>query len=104
MRKFNMNTSILINFYRCTMESLPTVCITVWYGSCARHRWKTLQRVVETNQHITENSFGTFGKFTTNVCGRQTAASLIIASQHTELSSCYHLIDVTGVCLHTPKD
>ncbi|KAF7656102.1 hypothetical protein LDENG_00046210 [Lucifuga dentata] len=47
-----MNTSILTNFYRCTIESLLTGCITVWYGNCSAHSHKSLQKVVKTAQHI----------------------------------------------------
>ncbi len=50
-----MNTSILTTFYRCTIESLLTSCITVWCWSCSSHSRKALQRVVETVQHITGN-------------------------------------------------
>ena len=31
-KKFGMGSVILTNFYRCTIESILTGCITVWYG------------------------------------------------------------------------
>ncbi|KAI4901012.1 hypothetical protein NFI96_010350 [Prochilodus magdalenae] len=34
LRKFGPPPDILTNFYRCTIESILTACITVWYGSC----------------------------------------------------------------------
>ena len=34
LKKFDMDPVILTNFYRCTIESILTGCITVWYGSC----------------------------------------------------------------------
>ena len=34
LKKFGMDSVILTNFYRCTIESILTGCITVWYGSC----------------------------------------------------------------------
>ncbi|KAF7655017.1 hypothetical protein LDENG_00062100, partial [Lucifuga dentata] len=52
LRKFGMNTSILTNFYRCTIESLLTGCITVWYGNCSAQSRKSLQKVVKAAQHI----------------------------------------------------
>ncbi|XP_063739694.1 titin-like [Eleginops maclovinus] len=51
LRKFNMDSRILCNFYRCTIESILTGCITAWYGSCTALNRKTLQRVVKTAQH-----------------------------------------------------
>ena len=34
LRRFNMDSRIVCNFYRCTIESILTGCITAWYGSC----------------------------------------------------------------------
>ncbi|KAK5865242.1 hypothetical protein PBY51_016420 [Eleginops maclovinus] len=48
-----MDSRILCNFYRCTIESILTGCSTAWYGSCTALNRKTLQRVVKTAQHIT---------------------------------------------------
>jgi hypothetical protein len=33
-------------FYRCTIESMLSGCITAWYGNCSAHNCKALQRVV----------------------------------------------------------
>ncbi|KAI3376831.1 hypothetical protein L3Q82_000406 [Scortum barcoo] len=32
--RLNMNSRIFCNFYRCTIESILTGCITAWYSSC----------------------------------------------------------------------
>lgn len=56
LRKFSMNTNTLTNFYRCTIESLLTGSITVWYGNCTAHSRKALQRVVRTAEDITGSS------------------------------------------------
>lgn len=53
LRKFGLSTSILTNFYRCTIESLLTGCITVWYGNCTAQSRKALQRVVRAAEDIT---------------------------------------------------
>ena len=45
-----MDSRILCNFYRCTIESILTGCITAWYGSCTDLDRKALQRVVKTHQ------------------------------------------------------
>ena len=43
----------LTNFYRCTIESILSGCITAWYSNCSAHNRKALQRVVRSAQRIT---------------------------------------------------
>ncbi|KAI3356766.1 hypothetical protein L3Q82_003444 [Scortum barcoo] len=52
LRKNHLSSDILVNFYRCTIESILTSCITVWYGSCSAADRKALQRVVKAAQRI----------------------------------------------------
>ncbi|KAI4875372.1 hypothetical protein NFI96_001783 [Prochilodus magdalenae] len=52
LRRVNMPQQLLCNFYRSTVESNLTGCITVWYGSATSAERKALQRVVKTAQHI----------------------------------------------------
>ncbi|XP_054650702.1 uncharacterized protein LOC129191401 [Dunckerocampus dactyliophorus] len=52
LRKFGMSTTILSCFYRCTIESVLTASITVWYGNCTTRDRKALQRVIKTSQNI----------------------------------------------------
>uniref|UniRef100_A0AAX7TJ37 Reverse transcriptase domain-containing protein n=1 Tax=Astatotilapia calliptera TaxID=8154 RepID=A0AAX7TJ37_ASTCA len=52
LRKNQLSSDILVNFYRCTIESILTNCITVWYGNCSASDRKALQRVVKTAQRI----------------------------------------------------
>ena len=40
-------------FYRCTIESILSGCITAWYGNCTSLNRKVLQRVVRSAQYIT---------------------------------------------------
>ena len=48
LKKFGLAPKTLTNFYRCTIESILTGCITAWYGNgTARNR------VVWSAQHIT---------------------------------------------------
>ncbi|KAI2645711.1 RNA-directed DNA polymerase from mobile element jockey [Labeo rohita] len=47
-----LSLAILVNFYRCTIESILTNCVTVWYGSCSVAERKALQQVVKTAQRI----------------------------------------------------
>ncbi|KAI3377544.1 hypothetical protein L3Q82_008720, partial [Scortum barcoo] len=44
LRRLNMDFMILCNFYRCTIESILTGCITAWYSSCTALNRKALQR------------------------------------------------------------
>ncbi|KAI4874581.1 hypothetical protein NFI96_006056 [Prochilodus magdalenae] len=53
LRRVNLPQQLLCNFYRSTVESILTTCITVWYGSATSAERKALQRVVKTAQHIT---------------------------------------------------
>ena len=41
------------HFYRCTIESILSGCITAWYGNCTAHNHRALQRVVRSAQRIT---------------------------------------------------
>ena len=43
LRRFNKDTRIL-NYYRCTTESILTGCITAWYGSCGTTAVPGVQR------------------------------------------------------------
>lgn len=53
LRRFDMSSKILNNFYSCVIESVLTNCITVWYGSTTVMDRKRLQKVVKTAQKIT---------------------------------------------------
>ncbi|KAK0155571.1 hypothetical protein N1851_002050 [Merluccius polli] len=52
LRKYNLNSNLLLTFYRSSIESLLTYCITVWYGSCTVTDRERLQRVVKVAQKI----------------------------------------------------
>ena len=52
LKKFGMDSIILTNFYRCTIESNLTGCITVWYGSCTDRDHKALCSVVRSAEFI----------------------------------------------------
>jgi hypothetical protein len=53
LKKFVLSPKALTNFYRCTIESILSCCITAWYGNCSAHNRKALQRVVRSAQCIT---------------------------------------------------
>jgi len=42
----------MVPFYRCTIESILSGCITVWFSSCSAPDRKALQSGVKTAEHI----------------------------------------------------
>ncbi|KAI3354999.1 hypothetical protein L3Q82_004799 [Scortum barcoo] len=61
LRRLNMDSRLLCRFYRCTIESILTGCITAWYSSCTALNRKALQRVVKAAQHITRTGAAIHG-------------------------------------------
>jgi hypothetical protein len=53
LKKFGVSPKTLTNFYRCTIESALSSCISAWYGNCTAHNRRVLQRVVRSAQCIT---------------------------------------------------
>ncbi len=52
LKRTSLPPPILTTFYRGTIESVLTSCITVWYGNCRAADRKTLQRTVNTAAKI----------------------------------------------------
>ncbi len=52
LKRASLPPPILTTFYRGTIESVLTSCITVWYGNCSVADRKTLQRTVNTAAKI----------------------------------------------------
>ncbi len=52
LKRASLPPPILTTFYRGTIESVLTSCITVWYGNCSAADCKTLQRTVNTAANI----------------------------------------------------
>ncbi len=52
LKRASLPPPILTTFYRGTIESVLTSCITVWYGNCCAADRKTLQRTVNTAAKI----------------------------------------------------
>ena len=42
----------MVSFYRCSIESILTYCMGVWYWSCTAAERDALQRVINTAQKI----------------------------------------------------
>uniref|UniRef100_A0A3P9MZN2 Reverse transcriptase domain-containing protein n=1 Tax=Poecilia reticulata TaxID=8081 RepID=A0A3P9MZN2_POERE len=52
LRKNNIKEKLLVSLYRCSIESILTYCICVWYNNSTAAQRKALQRVVNTAQKI----------------------------------------------------
>ncbi|KAI3366893.1 hypothetical protein L3Q82_009536 [Scortum barcoo] len=76
LRRLNMDSRILCSFYRCTIESILTGCITAWYSSCTALNRKALQRVVKAAQHITRTELPSMEDLYTQRC-RKKATKII---------------------------
>ena len=50
LKKCVLSPKNLTNFYRCTIASLLSGCITTWHGNCTAHNCRALQRVVRSAQ------------------------------------------------------
>lgn len=48
LKKVGVDSNISTNFFCCTIESIPTGCITTFHASCSALDRKALQRVVRT--------------------------------------------------------
>ncbi|KAK2899377.1 hypothetical protein Q8A73_012506 [Channa argus] len=56
LRKAHLPPPILTMFYRGTIESILSSCITAWFGNCTVSDRKTLQRIVRTAEKIIEQN------------------------------------------------
>ncbi|KAK1803830.1 hypothetical protein P4O66_003786 [Electrophorus voltai] len=52
LREAHLPSPILTTFYRGTIESILSSCITTWFGNCTAFDRKTLQRIVRTAEKI----------------------------------------------------
>ena len=72
LRKFGLPPQILTNFYRCTIESFLTGCITVWYSSYTACDRKALKGVVRTAEAIIGNKLPALQDIYQSRCLRKT--------------------------------
>ncbi|KAI3355644.1 hypothetical protein L3Q82_004190 [Scortum barcoo] len=89
-----MDSRLLCRFYRCTIESILTGCITAWYSSCTALNREALQRVVKAAQHITRTELPSMEDLYTQRC-RKKATKIIKDPSHpaTNCSACCRLAD-----------
>lgn len=72
LRRFGMDARILSNFYRCTIESILTGCVTAWHGSYTSNDRKALQRVIKTAERITGSDLPSMQYLHNERCRRRT--------------------------------
>ncbi|KAI4894559.1 hypothetical protein NFI96_004456 [Prochilodus magdalenae] len=83
LRKAHLPPPILTTFYRGTIESILSSCITAWFGNCTASDRKSLQRVVRTAEKIIGVSLPTITDIYTTRCIRKTTS---IVDDHTHSS------------------
>ena len=105
LRKFGMSATTLTNFYRCTIESILSGCITAWYGSCSAQDCKELQKVVNVAQSITQTSLPSIDSVYTSCCLGK-AAGIIRDPTHPDIlsSTFFRREKDTKVWGHVPTD
>ena len=59
------------HFYRCTIESILSGCITACYGNCSAHNRKALQRLVRSAHRITAGKLPALQDTYTTRCHRK---------------------------------
>ncbi|KAK3506083.1 hypothetical protein QTP70_003694 [Hemibagrus guttatus] len=70
-RRADLPPPIRATFYRGTIESILSSCITVWFGNCTVSDRKTLQRIVRTAEKIIGVSLPSITDIYTTRCIRK---------------------------------
>ncbi len=68
LRKVNLSQQLLLSFYRCSIESVLTHGMLVWYGSSSAADKNALQRVIKTSQNITQQQLPALDKMFASHC------------------------------------
>ncbi|KAK1784066.1 hypothetical protein P4O66_021738, partial [Electrophorus voltai] len=66
LRDFRLPSKVLRNFYTCTIESILTGNITVWFGNSTKQDRQALQRVVRSAERITHSELPDLQTTSTN--------------------------------------
>ncbi|XP_078266330.1 uncharacterized protein LOC144599387 [Rhinoraja longicauda] len=81
LRRFGTSKRIRLSFYRCTVESILTGCITAWFSNLNAQERKRLQQVVNTAQSITGSDLPTIEGIYQSRCLKK-AASIMRDPHH----------------------
>ncbi|KAI5097400.1 gastrula zinc finger protein XlCGF28.1-like [Silurus meridionalis] len=93
LRKAHLPPPILSMFYRGTIESILSSCITAWFGNCTVSDRKTLQRIVRTAEKIIGVSLPSIMDIYTTRCIRKAHS---IVDDHTHPSHAYFTLLPSG--------
>ncbi len=105
LKRASLPPPILITFYRGTIESVLTSCITVWYGNYSVADRKTLQRTVNTAAKIIGAPLPSILDILLARCSSK-STSIVKAPTHPShiSSNSYHQGDGTGASEPAPPD
>ncbi len=105
LKRASLPPPILTTFYRGTIESVLTSCITVWYGNCCAADRKTLQQTVNTAAKIIGAPLPSILDIFLTRCSSK-AKSIVEdpPTPPTVSSSSYPQVDGTGVSEPAPPD
>ncbi len=81
LRKFRVSPAILKTLYLGAIESVPTQCISVWYGNVYNQDCKALQRVVRLAEHNSGSALPSLQDIYLRHC-KSRAAKIIKDSNH----------------------
>ncbi len=68
LRKINLSQQLLMSFYRCTIKSVFTHGILMWYGNSSAVNKKALQRVLKAVQTINNKKLSSLKDIYTSHC------------------------------------
>ncbi len=105
LKRASLPPPILTTFYRGTIESVLTSCITVWEGNCSAADRKTLQRTVNTAAKIIGAPLPSILDIFLARCSSKTNSIVKTPpTPPTVSSSSYHQEDGTGASEPAPPD
>ncbi len=74
LRKNNLDQKLLLAFYRLSVESVLTYCLSVWYSGSTAEDKNAVQRVIKTAQKIIGCPLPTLEQLSTSCCLRKIKA------------------------------
>ncbi len=74
LRKNNLDQKLLLAFYRSSVESVLTYCLSVWYSGSTAEDKNAVQRVIKTAQKIIGCPLPTLEQLSTSCCLRKIKA------------------------------
>ncbi len=89
LRKFRVSQAILKTFYTGAIESVLTLCISVWYSNSSNQDCKALQRVVRLAERISGSALPSLQDIYLKRC-KSRAAKIIKDSNHPVTVSSFH--------------